>query len=71
MRYNHKKITTPESTIEELLIETEEKKNYKFALAIIVSISLIFSVVFYFRLNISAKVEFDFLFTNRLQMSQK
>ncbi len=68
MKYNRKKLTTKKITMEELSIEIGGKKSKK--ILITLSIFLAFSVAFYFRLDVSGKIVFDYLFTNRLLIKE-
>lgn len=71
MKYAHKKVTTPELIIEELSIETEGKKSYSLIITTSITIILVFSISLYVHLNISGKMEFDYLFTNRPRIEQQ
>jgi tetrahydromethanopterin S-methyltransferase subunit G len=75
MKYNRKKLTSKELRIEEINFETTGKNGKKISISLLIlltlSISLIFSVAIYFRLDISGKIAFEYFFTNRPQIEQK
>lgn len=71
MKYTHRKVTTPELIIEELSIETKEKKSHKSMIVASITVILAFSISLCVHLGISGKIELDYLFTNKSRTEQR